>query len=180
MKTKRAKLEFTTTLLWILLASIFTFYVLGAAVSVPWGNAWIPVSDVVASIEWRKVLRPRGDESLAVMACAGCLVILYTLLSSWRWRLGFMFVGLVAPLILMGPTIIIMTIGGPVLAVRAFCGFVDGEFYVENMPEATAVGLWMLVCLGYATIQLCRARRQLRENKPQHGGKGISRYAFRT
>lgn len=70
-----------------------------------------------------------------------------------------MVIGLVCPLILIDPEAAVYILLGPFAVWSAVTGSADGEFYIEDMPEAGAVGLWLLLCSVFVLRELCIAAR---------------------
>ena len=95
-----------------------------------------------------------------MFAVALFLAVGYTLTKSCKLRLLLMVLGLITPIVVIDPEMAILMAFSPILAFQALSGHADGEFYAENMPEVTAVGLWMILCLVFAIFQLHTMRRQ--------------------
>ena len=130
----------------------------GAVVNVPWGNTPIPLSQVIESIAWHTAFQTyASDDWHLVFLAAICCSVFYTRTSSWRVRLASMAIGFACPLILIDPEAAVYIFFGPFAVISAVSGGSDGEFYVEDMPEAGAVGLWLLLCLVLTLRELCLA-----------------------
>lgn len=158
-----------TGFLWFSWLFIATFYCVGASVSVDWGNRSIPFLTALGTIRWQKFFEilHEGREVLIVYASL-VICTAYTFRTKVKTRLFVMSLGFVFPFIFMGAYVEIFGLMAvaPISVLWMIGGIADGEFYIEDMPQYGAIGLWMWVSILFTGYQgyLILSRRYRLEN----------------
>jgi hypothetical protein len=133
--------------LWAALLTSLFFCILGAAVNVPWGNTAIPLWEAIGTINIGKAAPElaAARNFQALVAGAVCAAV-FTCAASRTVRLIALFLGIVVHASLTGLAAVVGMFFAPLLAVFFLIngGAADGEFYIEEMPQLAAAGLWML------------------------------------
>ena len=139
-----------------------------------WGNRSIPFLTALGTIRWQKFLDifHEGTEVLIVYA-ALIICSAYTFRSSVKFRLFIMSLGFVLPFMILGVYVEVVGLMAiaPMSVFGMIGGIADGEFYIEDMPQYGAIGLWMWVSLLFCMHQgylLLRLRYRMEDSlKPE-------------
>lgn len=169
---------------WISFAVITLVYILGSAVSVTWGNTPIPVLTVLKTLRLGSVLKLEETGGwLIALAGAGLLGFRYATMTSWQLRVLLLSSGLLLSVLIVSDltgsfwnAIALVGFAVPWTLQAAF-GLADGEFYVEDTPEAAAAGLWMLHCIVFLIREFVRGARNrglAESSAPNAGSAGAA------
>ena len=115
-----------------------------------WGNKSIPFFEVVSTVSWDEFFEAFDSEiNAVVMYFETGVCYFYGRQRARRGKLILATLGLLFPVMVLGPGVKVLGLLAiaPVSVISVFAGLADGEFYVEEMPQYGAMGLWMWLCL---------------------------------
>lgn len=131
--------------IWGSFLMIFSFYAVISCVQLGWGNEEIPLLGVIRAIDWTRLSSLYMDDCFVVFGLAVFLFCAHGLVKSHRGKLVCMFLGVISPILFIGPQMIFFIPLGPFVVWRILTGKSEGEDFVEGIPEAAAVGLLMIL-----------------------------------
>ncbi|RYD46586.1 MAG: hypothetical protein EOP85_07150 [Verrucomicrobiaceae bacterium] len=148
--------------MWLSFLGITGLFLFGAAVQVDFLDPRIPLSQAIESLNWSHVGQNfRQEEFTAILASAILALCVVSFSRSRKARFAALAIGFLAPVHGLGVVMLWVSVVSPLIVFNMLAGQVDGEFYVESLPQAAAAGLWMLLCAVHAgrEVMLLRAAK---------------------
>lgn len=142
--------------LWIVTALSLAILVFGEAVNVDFLAPAVPLTKALESAQWRWGVSDEHRQTLWMLF--SCLIA-FSVTSSGKVRLCALAFGFLTPALMTGPVMFAISAISPLIVLSALTGQLDGESYCEGMVPVSALGLWMLCCLIFASLEALEFRR---------------------